>query len=73
MTKIIDIIFDETTINLVLTDGRTITTPLDCFPRLAKATKKQLNNWQILGDSEGVHWPDIDEDLSVKGFSNRIH
>lgn len=64
---------DGTTINVELIDGRTISAPLVWFPSLAKATQEQLNNWQILGDGEGVHWPDLDEDLSVAGLLQGIH
>ena len=51
-----------------LVDGRTISVPLAWFPRLSQATEKQLNNWELLGDGEGIHWPEIDEDLSVLGL-----
>ena len=51
-----------------LVDGRTISVPLIWFPRLAHATKEQLNNWEILGNGEGIHWHELDEDLSVKGL-----
>ena len=64
---------DETTINVELVDGRTISAPLVWFPSLAKASKEQLNNWQILGDGEGIHWPDLDEDLSVAGLLKGTH
>ena len=45
-----------------------ISAPLVWFPRLSQATQKQLANWELLGDGEGIHWPDIDEDLSVVGL-----
>ena len=51
-----------------LRDGRTISVPLAWFPRLLQADQKQLNNWELLGDGEGIHWPEIDEDLSVSGL-----
>lgn len=51
-----------------LTDGRSISAPFVWFPRLSKASKAQLENWVLLGDGEGIHWPDIDEDLSVAGL-----
>ena len=51
-----------------LLDGRTISAPLVWFPRLAQAKKEQLENWELLGDGEGIHWPDLDEDLSVAGL-----
>ena len=49
-----------------LLDGRTISAPLIWFPKLSKATQAQLSKWELLGDGEGIHWPDLDEDLSVK-------
>lgn len=57
---------DELTV--VLTDGRTVTVPLAWFPRLLRATAAQRQRWELLGDGEGIHWPDIDEDLSVAGL-----
>ena len=51
-----------------LTDGRTISAPLVWFPRLLHATPAQRKRWELLGDGEGIHWPAIDEDLSVAGL-----
>lgn len=51
-----------------LADGRTVTAPLVWFPRLLDADDAQRANWELLGDGEGIHWPDIDEDLSVAGL-----
>jgi Protein of unknown function (DUF2442) len=51
-----------------LADGRAITAPLVWFPRLFNATASARNNWILLGDGEGIHWPDADEDLSVEGL-----
>ena len=56
-----------------LIDGRTITAPLVWFPRLSRATKEQLANWELLGDGEGIHWPEVDEDLSVSGLLAGTH
>lgn len=56
-----------------LVDGRTISAPLVWFPKLSLASKEQLNNWELLGDGEGVHWPDIDEDLSIAGLLAGTH
>jgi hypothetical protein len=53
---------------VTLVDGRTLTVPLVWFPRLLHATPKQRNKWEFLGDGEGIHWPDADEDLSVAGL-----
>jgi len=51
-----------------LADGRTITVPLIWFPRLLAATVAARTKWELLGDGEGIHWPDADEDLSVAGL-----
>ena len=51
-----------------LLDGRTISVPLHWYPRLLNATEAQRRNWQICGGGYGIHWPDIDEDLSTEGL-----
>ena len=51
-----------------LMDGRTISVPLVWSWRLTEATPKQRNNFEIIGDGHGVHWPDIDEDISADGM-----
>ena len=56
-----------------LLDGRTISAPLVWFPRLLRAKKEQLENWELLGDGEGIHWPELDEDLSVAGLLAGTH
>jgi len=63
----------DTSIIVELVDGRTITAPLVWFPRLASANKKQLENWELLGNGEGIHWPEVDEDLSVAGLLVGTH
>ena len=51
-----------------LADGRTISAPLAWYPRLLQATPQQRTNWQVAGAGYGIHWPDIDEDISVEGL-----
>jgi hypothetical protein len=51
-----------------LVDGREISVPLAWFPRLADATPEQRSDWQLIGGGIGIHWPRIDEDLSVAGL-----
>ena len=51
-----------------LVDGRAISIPLAWFPRLLHATAEQRRRWELLGNGEGIHWPDVDEDLSVEGL-----
>lgn len=58
----------DETITTYLTDGRTISVPLVWSWRLAEATPEQRANFEIIGDGEGIHWPDIDEDLSAEGM-----
>jgi hypothetical protein len=55
-----------------LVDGRVISVPLVWSWRLSDATPDQRNNYEIIGDGQGVHWPDVDEDLSVEGMFNGI-
>ncbi len=61
---------DEMTVELA--DGRKVSVPLVWFPRLLKASPEQRNEWELLGDGEGIHWESIDEDLSVAGLLRRV-
>ena len=56
-----------------LLDGRKVSVPLSWYPRLAAADDNQRANWELLGDGQGIHWPDIDEDLSVSGILRGAH
>jgi len=56
----------EDTLTVDLSDGRTISVPLGWFPRLENATSKERNNWRLVGKGHGIHWEDIDEDISVE-------
>lgn len=51
-----------------LMDGRTITVPLAWYPRLANASAAQRQKWEVAGGGYGIHWPDLDEDLSTEGL-----
>ncbi len=51
-----------------LSDGRTISVPLEWFPRLVNATAEERKNWRLIGRGHGIHWVDIDEDISVEGL-----
>ena len=55
-------------LNVDLSDGRTISVPLEWFPRLLNATPEERNNWRLIGRGHGIHWEDIDEDISVEGL-----
>ena len=60
--------FDAERLIVDLMDGRTIAVPLAWYPRLAEATSDQRLHWEIAGAGYGIHWPDLDEDLSVEGL-----
>lgn len=60
--------FNDSDFSVHLKDARTITVPLAWFPKLNEANDEQLHNYIIMGDGEGIHWPDIDEDISVNGL-----
>jgi hypothetical protein len=51
-----------------LVDGRTISVPLAWYPRLAHGTDAERSRWRFIGDGEGIHWPNLDEDISVEGL-----
>ena len=51
-----------------LVDGRTLTVPLAWYPRLAHGRPAERANWRLIGRGEGIHWPDLDEDISVEGL-----
>ncbi len=50
---------------MLLADGRELSVPLSWFPRLAAATHVQQDRWELIGEGTGIHWPDVDEDISV--------
>lgn len=55
-------------LRVFLADGREILAPLEWFPRLAKATRGQRSRWRLIGGGMGIHWEEIDEDISVEGL-----
>jgi hypothetical protein len=56
---------DDVSLWVELSDGRTISAPLAWYPRLVSATKKERGEWRFIGDGRGIHWPRLDEDISV--------
>ncbi|MCW5978857.1 MAG: DUF2442 domain-containing protein [Bryobacteraceae bacterium] len=58
----------DDTLVVDLNDGRTIAAPIAWFPRLAHGTLAARANWRLIGGGEGIHWPDLDEDISVEGL-----
>jgi len=64
----VDVQFADDALRVWLTDGREIAVPLEWFPRLCDATAKQRRHWRLIGRGVGIHWEDLDEDLSVAGL-----
>ena len=59
---------DDETLTVTLEDGRTVGVPLAWYPRLLHGTRAQRRRWRLIGRGEGIHWPDLDEDISVEGL-----
>ena len=66
--RVMDVRVTDDTISVDLFDGRMITVPLAWYPRLLHATPAQRANWRIAGAGYGIHWPEVDEDLSAQGL-----
>lgn len=62
------VVFTEDSFIVYLNDGRNISVPIIWYPRLLNGNKQELENYELIGDGEGIHWPDIDEDISVEGI-----
>jgi hypothetical protein len=67
-----DIHFTQQKITLHFADGRVFSAPLALYPRLLYATAKERNKWKIIGNDRGIHWPQLDEDLSIEGLLHGI-
>lgn len=66
LARSVEVTEDQLVVHLV--DGRVISVPLSWFPRLVQASAQARNQWRLVGDGVGIHWPDVDEDLSVEGL-----
>ena len=64
--KAVNVSFNESKMILFIEDGREIAFPLEWFPKLRNATIEQLNKWRFIGEGEGIHWQELDEDISVE-------
>src|SRR4030043_118992 len=64
--KALDVNITDDTLTVDLADGRTLSVPLAWYPRLLHGTPEERNNWRLIGNGEGIHWPDLDEDISVE-------
>jgi hypothetical protein len=63
-----NVIVTDDTLTVDLTDGRTISVPLAWYPRLLYGKPDERRNWRLIGRGEGIHWPDLDEDISIDGI-----
>ena len=68
LARVTELHFTAEALLLTLTDGRELSVPLEWLPRLRDATPQQRRNWRLIGRGEGVHWAELDEDVSVNGL-----
>jgi hypothetical protein len=62
------LVITDDTLSVDLNDGRSISVPLSWYPRLSHATLNERSNWRWIGNREGIHWPDLDEDISIENL-----
>ena len=65
---ITEVSFEDGVLQAFLSDGREIRVPLEYFPALRDATPEQRQNWRLIGRGVGIHWPELDEDISLEGL-----
>jgi len=63
-----NVVITDDRLSVELNDGRSISAPLAWYPRLLHGTPEERNNWRLIGNAEGVHWPDLDEDISIENL-----
>lgn len=59
---------DDEKLTVELSDGRVLSVPIAWYPRLSNGTAEERNNWRLIGAGHGIHWPDLDEDISIEGL-----
>ena len=64
----LNVLLTDDTLSVDLSDGRSISIPIAWFPRLLHCTEQERNNWRLIGKGQGIHWEDIDEDISIEGL-----
>jgi hypothetical protein len=62
--KVQQVVVSDDSLGVDIADGRTVSVPLAWFPRLFHGTPEERNNWRLIGAGEGIHWPDLDEDIT---------
>ena len=68
----VDAMVTDDRLVVILADGRELSAPLVWFPRLLEATADQRRNWRLIGRGHGIHWPDVDEDISVASLLRAV-
>lgn len=63
-----DVTMSDDTLTVTLNDGRTISVPIAWYPRLLHASRPERREWRLIGEGQGIHWPRVEEDLSVAGL-----
>lgn len=66
--SVVHVQVDDNLLHVVMADGRELAVPVAWFPRLRDATADQRGRWRLIGRGHGIHWPEIDEDISVEGL-----
>jgi len=64
----VSVLIDEDTLTVELDDGRTVSVPVAWYPRLLHASKNERSNWRLIGKGRGIHWENVDEDISVESI-----
>jgi len=64
----VDVSCNNDALHVALADGRAVSVPLEWYPRLQDATPKDRNNWNLIGGGLGIHWEDLDQDVSVESL-----
>ena len=68
MSEALNVLLTDDTLSVDLSDGRSISVPIAWFPRLLHSTEQERNNWRLIGRGQGIHWEDLDEDISIEGL-----
>ena len=66
--KVLEVNVTDDTLTVDLADGRTLSVPLTWYPRLLHGTPEERRHWRLIGNGVGIHWPDLDEDISIQGL-----
>ena len=68
MSEALNVLLTDDTLSVDLSDGRSISVPIAWFPRLLHSTEQKRNNWRLIARGQGIHWEDLDEDISIEGL-----